>query len=93
MLTFADLKAEYALSFDDPWGTTMAWWFAIAGEMYSRSLHIPTEWQYQPGLGGGVDPDAYETHFCTEATDHALIKFGNLLFRYAKCLERHGKAY
>lgn len=77
----------------DWWGDTMAWWFAVAGEMYERGLDIPESWRYRPGAGGGKDPDAYETEICEAATDSALAIFGRALNRYAAKLKAAGKDY
>ena len=92
-LTFADLKSEFRLTCDDLWGCALAWWFATAGEMNDRGLPIPSQWEYEPGPLGGINPDAYETPFCAYASDAALVKFGGLMFRYAQLLMSNGKSY
>ncbi len=94
-LTASDLMQEFRLFYDggDSWGTTMAWWFAIAGELNERGLYIPDAWKYRPGLGGGKDPDAYETEICEAATDDGLQLFGRAITRYAAMLKTAGKDY
>lgn len=94
-LSANELMQEFRLSYDggDAWGSTMGWWFAVAGEMNERGLDIPGAWQYRPGLGGGKDPDAYETPICEGATDTALQLFGRAMNRYAAKLKAAGKDY
>jgi len=92
-MTLNDLKSEFRLTFSEHWGSTLGWWFAVAGEMHKRGLSIPAEWQYRPGAGDGIDPDAYETEPCSLAPDEALAIFGNILFRYARRLEKNGMSY
>lgn len=94
-MTANDLCSEFRLCFDgsDPWGSTMAWWFAVAGEMYARGLPIPAAWRYRPSPMGARDPDAYETPICEAADDVALILFGRMLARYATCLKKGGMDY
>lgn len=94
-LNARDLMQEFRLFSGDGdwWGTTLAWWFAVAGEMWERGLDIPADWHYRPSPFGGRDPDAYETPICEAATDIALLLFGRALNRYAAILKRAGKAY
>lgn len=88
------LMQEYRLTCDgDTWGNTMAWWFAVAGEMHERGLDIPADWQYRPSPLGGKNDDAYETPICEEASDDALILFGRAMNRYATILKAAGKDY
>lgn len=82
----SDLMKEFRLvQSGDWWGDTMAWWFAVAGEMYSRGLPIPSAWKYEPGLAP-KQPDLYETEICEQASDQALVLFGRALHRYAGIL-------
>lgn len=89
------LMGEFRLVFDasDPWGSTMAWWFAACGEMWERGLQIPPAWQYRASPFGGRDPDAYETPIVAEATDAGLVIFGRAMNRYAAKLKRCGCDY
>ena len=92
-LRYRDLIDECNLTYSgDAWGNTMSWWFAVAGEMYTRNLPIPVEWRYRPGVSP-KEPDAYETEVCEHASDGALIHFGNVLHRYANKLKAAGKDY
>ena len=90
--SYADLKAEYNLDSSDPWGTCMAWWFAVAGEMFERGLWVPEEWRYWPSPPAR-DPDQYEAEICMRAGDAALSRFGDVLNRYASRLKKAGKSY
>ena len=76
----------------DWWGDTMAWWFAVAGEMYERGLDIPAAWRYRPGISP-KEPDRYETEICEAATDDGLRLFGRALTRYAAKLKAAGRDY
>ena len=93
-MTLAELKAEYRLMADgDDWGNTMAWWFAVAGELYTRNEMIPVEWKYRPGMSPRADVTRMEVFDCVVADTDALHQFGAILTRVAHCLERAGKSY
>lgn len=93
-MTARQLMQEFRLNCGgDAWGETRGWWFAVAGEMDDRGLAVPDEWRYRPSPMGGVNPDAYETPFCAEASDEALLLFGRAMNRYAGILKRSGKDY
>lgn len=93
-LTARDLMKEMRLAQSgDWWGDTMAWWFAVAGEMWERGLAIPDAWRYRPSPLGAKDPEQYETEVCEEATDEALLLFGRALSRYAAKLKAAGMDY
>jgi hypothetical protein len=47
--TLDDLRFEYALE-DDEWGACMGWWFAIAGELYTRNETLPEQWHHSDPL-------------------------------------------
>ena len=93
---YKDIKAEYNLWGDDgdPWGSAMEMWFAVAGELNERNPElIPTKWQYNPGLGGGKDHDSMWTELLEETKTNALVKMGNVMFRYVHILEHKGYGY
>lgn len=79
----------------DSWGNVMAWWFSIADHLtFNSDLYVPDSWEYRPSpLGPSNDPDDYVTNVLNETDDNLLLKFGNILERYARNLERHGKNY
>ena len=94
-MNYNQLKAELRLSGSgDAWGTCLSWWFATAAELFERpGCLVPHEWRYRPSPMGAIDPDAYEAPIVAEAPDEDLIRFGNLLDRYASMLRAAGKDY
>jgi hypothetical protein len=94
-----DCVREYTASRDgDEWGTCTAWWFAVAHEIYARSLDIPDEWQFRPGAAChapdyGREWERWETEFCATIKDHTLVRFGELLHRHSKALKARGLSY
>jgi hypothetical protein len=95
MMSAKNLMGEFRLCFDgsDAWGSTMEFWFAVAGEMDERGLDIPADWRYRPSPLGGKDPDSHVTPIMEAATDDALRLFGRALTRYAGILKRAGEDY
>jgi hypothetical protein len=90
------IKQEYRLTYcGDKWGHTMSWLFHIADELYHhRETPVPDDWGFRPSpLGPSNDPDSYETECVAEATDEELVRFGNVLNRYAGLLKRAGRDY
>lgn len=95
-LTYDNLKQEFRLTDSgDSWGSVMAWWFAVADEIYfGRDFEVPGEWRFRPSpLGSQNDPEMYETECVREASDEALQRFGAVLTRYASMLRAAGKDY
>jgi hypothetical protein len=91
-LKASDLMQEMRVAqTGDWWGDTMSWWFAVAGEMYTRNMPIPTEWHYRPGIN--PKDDSYEAEICEQAGNQALLIFGRALTRYAAKLKQAGKDY
>jgi hypothetical protein len=97
MYNYAQIKSEFKIMFDpgDPWGSTMGWWFAIADSLtFIHGVETPSDWQFRPSpLGPSNDPDAYETEIVDKSDPDDLIRFGNVLTRYAHCLKRAGMSY
>lgn len=88
MKTISDFKNEYKIAFSgDFWGSAMDAWFECAGHLNNRGLSIPSEWEYSPGLGGGMEPDSYFYDIFNDCDDELLINIGNLLFRYCQFLK------
>lgn len=88
------LLQEFRLFFDEPWGTTMYWWFTIADELYWERDDPPEHWEFKPSpIGPSNDPDDYATVICKETGTDALVFCGNVLYRYAKVLKRAGLSY
>ena len=95
-MTLPDLKAKFRTFCDgDDWGETMCWLFTIADELhFERATPVPDEWQFRPSpLGPSNDDDDFRTDCVREADDETLVRFGNLLTRYARLLRKHGKDY
>lgn len=93
-MTASELMQEFrSAQSGDWWGDTMAWWFAVAGEMWERGLTIPEKWRYRPSPLGGKEEGQYETEICEQADDDALLIFGRALDRYAAKLKAAGEDY
>jgi hypothetical protein len=100
------LRYEYNLVFDDAWGDTIEWWFAIAETLYHRygNTELPREWKFRDSpIHSDEWPEDDNFDYVIQ-TIHDLIKndavdyddlltFGNVLFRYARILEAAGKDY
>jgi hypothetical protein len=89
--TLADLQFDYSME-DDDWGSAMAWWFAIAGELYTRGARIPDEWQYKPGIHP-ADPDDHHAVISASATTETLMRFMEDIEDDVKRLKREGRDY
>ena len=90
-VTLQDLEFESSLD-DDDWGSVMAWWFAIAGELYTRDEALPEEWQYKPGLHP-VDPDDAQAPLVAGAPAEVLFEFMKTIEADATRLKAEGKDY
>jgi hypothetical protein len=79
----------------DDWAESMSAFFAVATEAFLRGLDVPTHWQFRPapGLKKHDKDDWFAVEITAHATDEALIRFGNLMERYTRLLDRHGKSY
>lgn len=96
--TYADLKADFRIDLrSDPWGHTLHHWFMVADEIYFRRprLCVPADWQFRPSpLGPNSDDDGDPfSETLRAADDAAVLRFGNLLSRYADRLRHAGKSY
>ena len=70
----------------------MHWWFAIAGELYTRGEPIPDEWRYKPGIHP-VDPDDHNAPLVAGARTEVLMRFMEDIEDDAKRLKAEGKDY
>ena len=99
MLEFADLKAEYrAISDGDARGDCMGWWFRIADEIEFKreALEVPDAWRFRPSPMGSVydaEEGDYVCEALREASDDAVMRFGELMHRLARALRHAGKDY
>ena len=90
-VTDEDLEFEYSLD-DDNWGSVMAWWFTIAGELYTRNETLPAEWKYEPGLRP-VDPDDHKAPLVAAVPTAILFEFMKTIESDASRLKSEGKDY
>jgi hypothetical protein len=90
-VTHQNLEFESSLD-DDDWGSVTAWWFAIAGELYTRNEALPEKWKYQPGLHP-VDPDDALAPLVAGAPTEVLFEFMKTIEADAKRLKAEGKDY
>lgn len=78
----------------DEWGHAMSAWFDVAAEAFHRCLDIPSHWEYRPSpCNDPRDLDSWFARVAVDASDDELIKFGNLMERYTRILQRAGKDY
>ena len=78
----------------DKWGSAMGAFFGAAAELSHRGESTPHHWQYSPGLSDDPrEPDDYlYADFAATDTDD-LVKFGNIMERYTRNLDRIGESY
>lgn len=91
-----DIKSEYKIQADsgDRWGSAMSAYFDLVAELYYRGEDIPDSWQYSPGCAVDPrEPDAYMYGIFQDADSNTLVKFGNILERYTRNLDRLGESY
>jgi hypothetical protein len=88
-VTHEVLEFEYSLD-DDEWGSVMAWWFTIAGELYTRNETLPAEWKYEPGIRP-VDPDDHKAPLVAAASTAILFEFRKTIELDANRLKAEGK--
>lgn len=92
------LVREYKMTGDcDAWGSAMNAWFAVAHELYARHANIPAHWEFKPGCTTTAENARDDGNYWFEVfqdygTDD-LIRFGNILERYARLIRRAGKDY
>lgn len=102
------LADEYVLDdAGDPWGTVMAWWFAIAGTLAADGEDVPPAWQYRRSpidrrdvaeMAEGEDSDHTEAMVAGGYLDGLwtaddLRAFGDVLDRYASWCKLAGVDY
>lgn len=87
-----EFKNEFRLICTDTWGNAMDAWLEAAGQMFTRWLDIPKEWQYKAGLSL-LEPDNYFHDLFNNCTDEEIIEIGNFLYRYCQYLKFKGIDY
>lgn len=96
--TFSNLEFDFRTYVDgtaDMHADVSHWWFTIADEAWhNRRCQIPYNWGFHPSpLGPVNDPEDMATAAALAATDQELMRFGEVLHRYAGRLRRAGMAY
>jgi len=79
----------------DPWGTAMAWHFAIADRLWADGHYVPAEWQYSHGASAWTEPEAddfYGTE-CVGQSAEDLLHAGNVLHRFEALCVLAGRDY
>jgi hypothetical protein len=96
------LRTEYNLSFDghDPWGSNIAWLFAIAEFLHHEGNDTPEGWQFRDSPAhDGWQPEGYPDEMLAdmwaegEFTVEDAETFGEVLNRYDELLRKAGKNY
>ena len=96
MVNLNELKSEYKLQADsgDKWGSGMSAYFSVAAELWWRGDDIPRHWQYSPGCASDPrEPEDYLYSVFNECSSDDLERFGNILERYTRNLDRIGESY
>lgn len=73
---YKELRWEFNLTWDgnDPWGSALDWWFAIAENLYHAGVKLPAEWEFRDAPGhAGVDLDDY-----SDATIKGYLDLGTI---------------
>lgn len=96
-VTLHGLKEQFRVTVDsgDPWGSVMAWRFAICDYLtFETQTGAPSDWEYKAGHGGpDVESFEYQTLLELQPDPRSLEAFGNLLKRAAEILDARGYAY
>lgn len=96
------LRAEYNVSFDggDPWGSNIAWLFALAEFLTHEGDGTPDEWEFRDSpLHDEWEPEGYPEEMLSDMWDDGIFTvedaeaFGNVLNRYDNLLRMAGKNY
>lgn len=92
-----ELKTAFRETYDagDPWGSCMAWRFAIADYLeFETDAGTPTEWHFKPAPFGPAE-ESYEfqelQRIKPDASD--LEEFGEILLRFDNMCRRQGLNY
>jgi hypothetical protein len=95
MITWRGMMQEFRLGdFGDAWGTTMGAWFSVACELYNRGANVPDAWKFRPAATSGPqEVDEWWQEVFADASDADILRFGRVLTRYARILEKAGKDY
>lgn len=79
---YKELRWEFNLTFDggDPWGSTLAWWFAVGEILYhSGPSLVPASWKFRDAPAHeGMDRHAY-LDFSADDESYQDIEIGALM--------------
>lgn len=96
-LSVRDALPDLRLEFDrgDPWGSTMALFFAVAEEIeFNReSISPPGSWEYSPGAADEPERDGPFAATVALLSDSALLRLGDFCERYSERLKARGYSY
>lgn len=98
---YRSLHSQFDMTFDpgDPWGSAMAWRFAVADALYHTGSDIPDAWAYRHGPICQGDDDDFTSELVRETLAEGevgsddLRAFGDALDRYSRQLSRAGRDY
>lgn len=82
----------------DPWAESHAWWFATAAKLEFEFGSTPDEWKFSPGAGTTSANwresfESYELDMLEGADADTLIRFGNIMSRWASKAKAAGLDY
>jgi hypothetical protein len=89
------LREEFRLSrCRDAWEDTVHWFYTVADDLHTRVGFTPPHWEYIPSSRGpSNDPDDHAAALANEVGTETLVKFGEVLYRYARALRSAGLDY
>ena len=100
------LRAEFGIMWDgeDPWGSALDWWFAIAEFLYhNEPSMVPESWEFQDSPAhvppvnlseeSVTDAMVWEMYDAEEITIEDALTFGVVLGRYLDMLRAAGLNY
>ena len=90
---FLELDPDYAPN-NDPWGSAMGVFFAVADELTARGVPCPEVWHFRPSpFGQECEGYAYESLQELKPSDAELLRLGAFLHRLTGRCERAGLSY
>lgn len=82
----------------DPFGTYLSWAFAVAAVMTHEGIPVPSQWEYRPPMGGGLELEStdgivFALYRDGVATDDDLRIAGEVLTRLVDLCHAAGRSY
>ena len=90
-MTIKEFQDLYNLICTNDWDDALDAWFEAVGQMCTRGLDIPKEWEYKAGIGDVLNEDNPFHKDFNETTDAEIILIAEYLFNYLKRLKAEGK--